>query len=516
MQELSGLDATFLYLETPNIPMHVGGVSVIEGSLDFDTFRDLIKTRIHLSRSFTQRLVQTPIGLDRPYWIDDPNFNLDYHLHHTALPDPGDWRQLRRLASRIFSQPLDRSRPLWEFVFVEGLNSIPQVPSGSAALISKVHHAAIDGVSGSNIMSMIFDITPKGRDLPPPKKYKPEKVPGNLKLFMRSVQNLATRPLKLPELLFETAKSTVKAGYLTRVQGLQAPTLPFNAPRTRLNTKVSPNRIWNASLLDFKRVQALRRAIPGSTVNDVILTICAGALRRYLVAKNDLPDEPLVAMVPVSIRTKKQKNTMGNQVSAMFIQLATDVEDHIERLQKICENTKTGKTYHEALDAKSLTSYAEFIPFALGGLAARVYSRADISKRHKPFFNVVITNVPGPQIPLYMAGHRLLTHMAMAPIFDGMGLILTIFSYNGMISISPTSAQNIMPDIDKLALFLREVANEMEADVFAKLNNQNIIPLNRPEPDTTTLCKAITKSGKQCLNQSLKDSQFCRVHSPQE
>lgn len=515
MQELSGLDATFLYLETPNVPMHVGGVSVIEGSLDFDSFRDLIKTRIHLSRSFTQRLVQTPIGLERPYWIDDPNFNLDYHLHHTALPQPGDWQQLRRLASRIFSQPLDRSRPLWELVFVEGLNSIPQVPSGSAALISKVHHAAIDGVSGSNILSMIFDITPKRREGPPPKKYKPEKVPGNLQLVMRSVQNLATRPLKLPKLLLETAKSTVKAGYLTRVHGLQAPTLPFSAPRTRLNAKVSPNRIWNTSLLEFNRVKALRRAVPGSTLNDVILTICAGALRRYLVEKKDLPEESLVAMVPISVRTKDQKNTMGNQVSAMFVQLATDVEDHIERLQKICENTKTGKTYNEALDAKSLTNYAEFVPFGLGGLAARLYSRADISKHHKPFYNVIITNVPGPQIPLYMTGHRLLAHMGMAPIFDGMGLILTVLSYNGVISISPTSAQNIMPDIDKLALFLREIANEMEAEVSAKLNNQKIVPLNRPKPDTTTPCKAITKRGKQCLNQSLKDSDFCRVHAQQ-
>nr|MDA3835068.1 wax ester/triacylglycerol synthase family O-acyltransferase [Spirochaetales bacterium] len=490
-----------------------GGISVIEGSLDFDSFRDLLKTRIHLSRSFTQRLIQTPIGLDRPYWIDDPNFNLDYHLHHTALPQPGDWRQLRRLASRIFSQPLDRSRPLWEFVFVEGLNSIPQVPSGSAALISKVHHAAIDGSSGSDIMSMLFDITPKPREMPPPKKYKPEKVPSNFKLFMRSVQNLAIRPLKLPRLLFETAKSTVKAGYLTQVHGLPAPTLPFSAPRSRLNTKVSPNRIWNTSLLDFNRVKALRQAVPGSTVNDVILAICAGALRRCLLEKKDLPDEPLVAMVPVSTRTKEQKKTMGNQVSAMFVQLATDVEDHIERLQKICENTKTEKTYQEALDAKSLTNYAELIPFGLGGLATRLYSRADISKRHKPFFNVIITNVPGPQIPLYMDGHRLLAHMAMAPIFDGMGLILTVFSYNGMVSISPTSAQNIMPDIDKLALYLREVANEMEANVFTESNHENMIPLTRPEPDTTTLCTAITKSGRQCRNQSLKDSQFCRVHS---
>jgi len=314
---------------------------------------------------------------------------------------------------------------------------------------------------------MIFDIAPKRREVSPPKISKPEIVPGNFQLLLRSTHNFVTRPLKLPKMLFETAKATVKAGYLTRIQGLPAPTLPFNAPRTILNAKVSPNRMWNTALLDFDRIKALRRSVPGSTVNDVILTICAGALRRYLIDKKDLPDKPLVAMVPVSTRTTEKKDTMGNQVSAMFIQLATDIEDHIERLQKICRNTKTEKTYQGAINAKALVDYAEFIPFGLAGLAARFYSRANISKHHKPLFNVVITNVPGPQIPLYVDGHRLLAHMGMAPIVDGMGLIMPIFSYNGVVSISPTSAHNIMPDIDKLALYLREVANEMESEAAA-------------------------------------------------
>ncbi len=331
-------------------------------------------------------------------------------------------------------------------------------------------------------------------------------------LFLRSVQNLFTRPLKLPKLLFETAKATVKTGYLTRVHGLKAPTLPFRAPRTMLNAKLSANRIWNTSLLDFKRVQALRQAVPGSTVNDVILTICAGALRRYLLGIKDLPEESLVAMVPVSVRTNDQKNTMGNQVAAMFIQLATEIEDHLERLKKISENTKTEKTYQDALDAKSLVNYAEFIPFGVAGLAARLYSRAEISKHHKPFYNVIITNVPGPQIPIYMAGHRLLAHMGMAPIIDGMGLILTVLSYNGVLSISPTSAQNIMPDIDKLALSLREVANEMEACVFPGLGPQNGQPANRSKLDHNIQCKAVTRTGRQCRNRPLKDSRFCGIH----
>lgn len=518
MQALSGLDASFLYLETPNMPMHVGGVSIIEGSLDFETFRNLLASRVHLSRSLYQRLVTVPLSLDRPYWIEDPNFNLDYHLHHTALPRPGGWRQLRKLASRLFGQPLDRSRPLWEIVFVEGLDTIPQVPAGSVALISKIHHSAIDGMSGADIVGLLYDITTEPRHVPPPPPPTNDRVPGDVELVLRSAYNFATRPLKLPRLILETAKATAKAGYLTRVQGLETPTLPFSAPRSRLNVKVSADRVWNTALLDLARVKALRQPVPDSTVNDVLLTICAGALRRYLQEKDALPRKPLVAMVPVSTRTKDEKNTMGNQVSAMFIPLATDIEDHIERLRKIHHNTVTGKSYQGALDAKSLMDYAEFIPFGVAGQAARVYSRANISRRHNPFFNVVITNVPGPQIPLYMDGHQLLAHMGMAPIFDGMGLILPIFSYNGLVSISPTSARNVMPDMNVFARYLREVANEMEVDVLSYLEHHTVKPAAvapAAEPEVAR-CEALTKSGNRCRNRAVEGEKYCHIHQPNE
>jgi diacylglycerol O-acyltransferase / wax synthase len=469
MEELSGLDASFLYLETPKIPMHIGGVAILEGSLSFDDFKQYVADRLHTVDKLTQKLVTVPLSLDRPYWVEDPDFDINMHLHRTALPRPGGWKELRYLASRIFSQQLNRERPLWEFVFVEGIDTIAQVPKGSVALITKVHHAGFDGKSGDDLMSMLFDISPTPRAVPAKVAKQIEDVPGPIGLMAKSAYNFVTRPTKLPGLLWDTGKATLKAGYMTRIQGIKMPTLPFRAPKTRFNDTVELERVWNSAILDVNRVKALRQAVEGATLNDVILAICAGALRRYLLEKDELPEKPLVAMVPVSTRSEQQKNAMGNQVSAMYIQLATDEEDPIKRLKKIHLNTLIGKLYQDAVDAKSLMGYAELIPFGLAGVAARFYSRAAIAKHHNPFFNVVITNVPGPQIPIYLAGHKLIVNMGTAPIFDGMGLIIPICSYNGVLTISPTSAANLMPDLDDFTRYIRESANELEVAVQEKL-----------------------------------------------
>ncbi|MCF6300562.1 MAG: wax ester/triacylglycerol synthase family O-acyltransferase [Proteobacteria bacterium] len=465
MQALSGLDSSFLYLETANTPMNVGGLDVYEGSLSFEEFRDFLAKRIHLAPRLQQRLVQVPFSLDHPYWIDDPDFDIDLHLHHVALPKPGDWKQLRKLASKEFGKPLDRNRPLWEFIFVEGLDSISQVPKGSVAIISKIHHAAIDGASGAEILGLLFDVTKKPRKIPPPIEKEPMAVPGSLKLLAFSTINFIKRPLRLPGLLYETAKSTLAAGRISRVQSSDVPRTFFNAPKCILNQPISSRRLWNTALLSLKRIKALRAAVPGATLNDVLMAICTAALRRYLLEKDQLPDKPLVAMVPVSTRTTDEKNNMGNQVSAMLIQLPTDEADPIEQLRRLQANTSRGKAYQGAIGVKQMTDYAEFIPFGLGAQAARLYTRMQVSKHHRPLFNVVITNVPGPQVPLYMNGKLMLAHMGMAPIFDGMGLILPIFSYNGVLSISPTTASNIMPDVDVFARYLRESANTLEKSV---------------------------------------------------
>lgn len=476
MEELSGLDASFLYLESEKIPMHIGGVAILEGTLKFEDFYGFFEQRAHGVARLRQKLVSVPMSLDRPYWADDPDFDLSNHCHRVTLKRPGGWRELRALASDVFSGQMNRDRPLWEFVFVEGVDNIDQVPKGSVALISKIHHAGFDGKSGADLMSLLYDVSPKPRPAPEHKPTTTEEVPGNIGLLGRSAVNLVSRPSKIPSLIWDAGKAALKASYLAKIEGVKAPTLPFSAPKTRFNDVVEKQRRWDSAVLELARVKLLRRGVKGASLNDSVLAICAGALRRYLLEKNELPEEPLIAMVPVSTRTDDEKNAMGNQVSAMYIQLGTHIEDPIQRFKSIVQNTTAAKRYQKAVDAKSLMGFAELIPFGLAGVASRFYSRAAVAKRHKPFFNLVITNVPGPPVPVYMAGHKLLVNMGTAPIFDGMGLIIPVFSYDQTISFSPTSSDNLMPDLNLFTRYLRESALELEEAVeqrvtaFAALN----------------------------------------------
>jgi WS/DGAT/MGAT family acyltransferase len=462
---VSGIDAAFLYTETPTSPMNIGSVVIIDGTIDFKTFKDTVHSRIHQFEKLRQRLVYVPFSVDYPYWVDDPNFDIDLHIKNIALPKPGAWKQLRDVASQIFSEPLDQNRPLWSMVFVEGLDNIPQVPKGSIAIISKIHHVAIDGVGGAGLLSLFLDFTPESREIPEPKPYNPKPLPSEISLIVNSTLSFAKDPLKFPKMVSNTLKATLKAGFLTRMHLSELPTVPFTAPATPLNGLISARRKWNSAILSLERVQNLKN-IMGTTLNDVLLGICSGALRRYLLEKGKLPEKSLVAMVPISTRDKDSQET-DNQITAMLVQIATNIADPIERLEIIHENNNRGKTYQGAIGAKTLSSMADAIPFGIANQAARLYSRFKISEFHKPVFNVAITNVPGPRIPLYINGHKMITVMGSAPIIDGMGLIITILSYDGHITISPVSDANSMPDLDDFTRYLWESANELEAAILA-------------------------------------------------
>jgi len=312
---------------------------------------------------------------------------------------------------------------------------------------------------------LLFDVSPKPQKIPPAPKRLPKALPGNINLLTKSYINLIKSPFKLPNLLFQTAKTTLATGKISRIENSKIPRTLFNAPHCILNQPVSSRRQWNSTLLSLDRVKAIRHAIEGATLNDVVMTICTGALRRYLLEKDELPEKPLVAMVPVNTRSKEAGKDMGNQISAMLIQLPTDQANPVDQLRQLHKNTQRGKAYQDAIGAKQMTDYAEFIPFALGAQATRLYTRMRVSKLHRPLFNVVITNVPGPQIPLYMNGKKLLANMGLAPIFDGMGLIIPVLSYNGVLSFSPTTAANIMPDVDLFTRYLRESANALEDSI---------------------------------------------------
>jgi WS/DGAT/MGAT family acyltransferase len=461
MQPLSGLDSSFLFLEDPHQPMHVGSVLVFEGSMNFDAFRETMASRVHLVPRLRQRLAMVPFGIGKPYWVDDPDFTLDMHLQHVALPSPGNWKELRRLAARLFSTPLDRSRALWEMTFIEGLDNIPQVPPGSVALISKVHHAAIDGVSGADMMGILLDASKEPRKFSPlpPRAVPP--MPNEVEVLSHTARKILGKPSEIRRAAGEV-REAFKAAAKIQKKGVEAPPYPWTAPSTPLNRTINGQRIWNTALLELDRVKAIRK-VAGCTLNDVVLAICAGALRRYLDEKGALPDQSLVAMVPVSTRSENEHGQMGNKVSAMFLDLATNVADPLERLKLINEHSQGGKAFEQAGTGQALVDLWEFIPFGLANRMTKLYSRFRVAEKINPVFNCVITNVPGPQIDMYMAGHKLLATMGMAPLVDGMGLLITVLSYNGVLSLSPTSSPAVMPDLDDFSRYLREAANELEA-----------------------------------------------------
>jgi len=464
MQPLSGLDSSFLYLEDAHQPMHVGSVLVFEGSMNFESFRETMASRVHLVPRLKQRLAMVPFGIGKPYWVEDPAFNLDMHLQHVALPSPGSWKELRGLAARIFSVPLDRTRPLWEMTLVEGLDSIPQVPPGSVALISKVHHAAIDGVSGTDMMGQLLDMTKEPRTFSPPPPRAVPPVPNELEVLSHTARKIMGKPSEMKRVAGEF-KDALRAAAKVRDKGVEVPPTPMTAPHTSINHTVTGQRIWNTALLELDRVKAIRK-IAGCTLNDVVLAICAGALRRYLDDKGELPDKPLLGMIPISTRDQDEHGKMGNKVSGMLLDLATDVADPVERLNVIKEHTQGGKAFEKSGATRAFVDLWDFIPFGLANRVLRLYSRFHISEMHNPLFNVVITNVPGPQVDMYMAGHKMLALMGMAPLVDGMGLLITVLSYNGVLSISPTSSPAVMPDLDVFTRDLRESANELEAAIL--------------------------------------------------
>ncbi len=469
IQQVSGQDATFLYAESPSSPMHIATLTIMEGSIEFDDFKAIVASKLHLIPKFRKRLLNVPMNLDYPYWVDDPNFDIDLHINRLKLPDPSNWKTLREMTSSIFSSPLDLRRPLWSIDFIEGLDEVSQVPKGSVAIVSKVHHVMIDGSSGVGIMGILFDKNEADKDkaIPKPKPFEPEPLPDELTLLLKSSQDFLKNPLKIPKLVGETAYAFIKGNIKSQISLKKSKKNSFSTPNTIFNNSVSPKRTWGTAILSFDRINTIRK-IMNVSINDVILTICAGAIRRYLDEKEKLPVQPLVANVPISIRVKGEKQEMNNQISNMLVRIATHIKDPIECLEYIQEQTNRGKTRHKAVGAKALSKMADAVPFGLANLAAGLYSKYNIKEFHRPPFNLTITNVPGPQVPLYLRGHKILSIFGLTPVLDGFGLIIAAFSYNGLVSLTTTSDAKTMPDADKFSRYIREAANELEEIILAR------------------------------------------------
>nr|WHV03940.1 putative wax ester synthase/acyl-CoA:diacylglycerol acyltransferase [uncultured bacterium] len=516
MEQLSSLDSAFVYLESARTPMHVGGVYLIDRGkagtgLSYARLRAHVAGRLQLARTFRQRLIEVPLTLGHPFWVEDPDFDLDLHLPRYTLPAPGGKRELMALAAELHGAPLERSRPLWELAFVDGVDEYPGMSRGSVALVGRVHHAAVDGMSGVEIMGALLDPAPDTDRNLPPDPWQPERLPGGLELAARSYRSLGAKSIALARGLRQTVRGAGEVLIATEddAAGKPAvrPTLPLQAPRSKLNHPVSGRQTFGGVDFDLARLKDLRSRVPGATVNDVVLAVCAGALRGWLAAHDGLPRKPLVAMVPVSVRGAADQGALGNQVSAMLVDLATELEEPLLRLAAIRRATQSAKSTGMVLPANRLM---DFVPSETAALAARLYTRLKVAERHRPFFNLVITNVPGPQIPIYMAGARVHGHLGMAPIFDGMGMILVVFSLSGRLSIGITACAEILEDVAEFEEMLGASLVELEAAAATPASELDELLAGRGRrPEIAALHDASQRLGAaiERLNRSLDEEE---------
>jgi diacylglycerol O-acyltransferase / wax synthase len=474
LRQLQGMDASFVALETRTSPMHIGSILIYNPATapgGFVRFKDILaffESRMQLSRTMRQRLVRVPFDLDYPYWIEDPDFDLEYHVRHIALPEPGDWRQLCIQAARIFARPLDLTRPPWEFTVVEGLRKVPQFPKGCYAMVTKVHHAAIDGMSGIDLMEALHTL--RAEEAPPaaPDDWKPGKIPNPAELLGKSYLNALTNPLRQLEVAARAAPGLAKA-----LKGLAAKDFSVSrdmvAPRTRFNRVISAHRVVEGRSFPLADVKAIRALAPGSKVNDVFLAIVGGALRRYLLAKDDLPDKTLTAMAPISVRAAGEKNDMGNQVAAMVAPLGTHLADPAERLRFVHAKTANSKAMTEAIGARNMAEASKVAPALWMSLGAQLYTRLGLANRGAaPMFSTVVTNVPGPPVPIYSAGARLESMMGLICLTDGMGLGHTVQSYCDEATVAFTACRDLLPDPEFYARCIEASFEELRDAASAK------------------------------------------------
>jgi diacylglycerol O-acyltransferase / wax synthase len=473
VRQLTSLDAQFLALETPRQYGHVAGLAILDpstapgGTLVLEDIQILLSERLPLLPPLRWRLIDVPLGLDYGYWIDDPDFDLEYHVRELALPPPGSDEQLAEQTARIVSRPLDRSRPLWELYLVHGL------PNGRVAVLTKIHHSVIDGMSGAEIMGLLLDTSPEGRELPERVPPGGEPRPGDAEMLARGLLGLPRYPLRalrsLPSAvpnLEDTPLGTLPgAGTISRVtsrlqqslrgDGNRVARTTLRAPRTSFNGRISPHRRFVFGQLGLDEVKEVKNA-HGCTVNDVVVSICAGAVRRWLLEHQELPPEPLVAQIPVSVRTDEQVGTYGNRLMLMAAPLFTNVADPAERLRRTHDALGEMKERHRALPAELLQDTNHFIPPAVFSRAARLTFSLATSGAGRPTWNLVISNVPGPQFPLYLAGARLEANYPVSVITDGMGLNITVMSYDGHMDFGIVADRDQMPDVAKLMEWLPE------------------------------------------------------------
>jgi WS/DGAT/MGAT family acyltransferase len=467
MPQLTALDAQFLHFETATNIANIAGLAILDGDLNRADLQTLLEQRLPYVPALRRRLAVVPFGLDHPYWEQEDDLDLDYHVREIGLPPPGDDRQLAEQVSRLHARRLDRARPLWEIYLIHGLSG------GRMGLYTKIHHAAVDGIGGADVLAALLDSSPEPAPPPAAGPERDEPPPGRPEMLVRGLARLAGNPayavrfaaMALPHLDEIPVVSRIPGGRLLsglarRLGGTgEAPELPaLPAPKTPFSGPVSQHRRFAFVSLPLEEIKQVRKAF-GVTVNDVVMTVCAGALRRWLAAHGGIPRQPLVAGVPFSLRAAGEQGA-GNQVAFMTAPLAVHIDDPVARLHQVRHAMQRIKDRFSLAPARWLREFSESMPAALMGLASR--SAFGLVGQTAPPINVTISNVPGPQFPLYVCGARLLTHYPVSVITDVSGGVnITAFSYDGSVDIGVITDREMVPDPWELTDHLREALDEL-------------------------------------------------------
>jgi diacylglycerol O-acyltransferase len=456
MDRLTSIDASFLTNETDSSHMHVGAVLIFEGPPpSYDDLLEHIRGRLHLVPRFRQKLAFPPMESGRPFWIDDPQFNLTYHVRHSALPAPGSEEQLKRMAARIYSQQLDRTKPLWELWLVQGLER------KRFALVSKTHHALVDGVAGVDIATVLFDVKPVPEPAEAEHEWMPNPEPSPAALLARNVEDLASTPLRfarrLEAAVLHPRPAVRDVAEAAEAIGEVAWALANPAPDVPLNTEIGSHRRFEWVRCELATLKRIKNAL-GGTVNDVVLTVVAGALRRWLHDRGIRTEGlELRALVPMSIRAEDERGQLGNRIAAMRGPLPVYIADPVRRLEAVRESMQGVKSSKQALGAEVISRFNDFAPPTLLAQA----SRLNFSTR---LFNLLVTNVPGPQIPLYMLGRELEDVFPVAFLPENHALAVAIMSYNGSIDFGLLADYDAMEDVEAIASAISDAVEELERE----------------------------------------------------
>jgi WS/DGAT/MGAT family acyltransferase len=453
MKQLTGQDASFLYLESRGAHLTLTALYVYQqprapgAPLVFADIARHLNSRLDSADMFRQKLVRPPLDLDYPYWVDDPEFDLARHLHRYDGAAPRNYRSLFRLVEELHAKPLDLSRPPWEMVVLEKLGPLKDLPKRCFAIIARYHHAAIDGASGSQLVDGLHDSKPSV--IAPAKQggepWKPKPPPGGTDILARGLLNNLSAPFKI----LKTVAGAAPGMALSRLKaaGDEEPK-PAAVPKTCFNQPLSAERVFHSMSVDLQKVREIRGAVPGATVNDVILTICGGGLRTWLEAYGELPTESLVAMVPVNARTSEQATLGGNRLGTLFIPIHTDIADPVERLRAVYQATRKAKAATGGMDAQQISEVTSHVPAITLSSVGHLVTRLGLGHRMSPLCNCTITNVPGPKGALYLGPAKLVWSTGTAPVIDGMGLIISAFSYLDKITFSFCSCPEMVPDAE--------------------------------------------------------------------